>query len=193
MRGQSGAALNPVGTLGGSQAGGRIWYRLGHGLALSGRLYVPLRQPQAGDVAAGLDWQPLPALPVHLLAERRQAIGRDGRSAFSLTAYGGLSRALTRRVRLDAYAQAGIVGLRERDLFVDGAARLSAPLGPVEVGAGVWGAAQPGLARLDAGPSLAWRLPVRRAALRLEADWRVRLAGAAAPGSGPALTLAMDF
>ena len=192
-RGQDRAALAPAGTLGGSQAGGRIWYRIGHGLALSARLYLPLRQPRAGDVAAGLDWQPLPALPVHLLAERRQAIGRDGRSAFSLTAYGGLNRPLTRRLRLDAYAQAGIVGLRERDLFVDGSARLSTSLGPIEIGAGVWGAAQPDLARLDAGPSLAWRLPVRRASLRLQADWRVRLAGDAAPGSGPALTLTMDF
>jgi methenyltetrahydromethanopterin cyclohydrolase len=34
---------------------------------------------------------------------------------------------------------------------------------------------------------------VRGAAIRIEAGWRFRVAGAAAPGSGPALTLATDF
>jgi len=86
-----------------------------------------------------------------------------------------------------------MVGLRSRDLFVDGAARLSRRIGAVEVGGGAWGAAQPGASRLDAGPSLSWRLPVRDANLRLQADWRFRIAGDAAPRSGPALTLAADF
>jgi hypothetical protein len=34
---------------------------------------------------------------------------------------------------------------------------------------------------------------MRGASLRIEADWRFRVAGSAAPGSGPALTLAVDF
>ena len=68
-----------------------------------------------------------------------------------------------------------------------------APVGAVELGVGAWGAAQPGAARLDAGPGLAYRLPLRGANVRIEADWRFRLAGDAAPGSGPALTLATDF
>jgi hypothetical protein len=194
VRDESGAApLAPGGTLGGSQAGARIAYTLGGGVSLGVRGYVPLRHPAGAELAAGIDWQPFAALPVHVLAERRQRLGRDGRSAFALTFYGGASKSLGQRFRLDAYGQAGMVGLRSRDLFADGALRLSRRAGPVELGAGAWGAAQPGAARLDVGPSLAWRLPVPRAELRLQADWRFRLAGGAAPGSGPALTLAVGF
>ncbi|HKR24119.1 MAG TPA: hypothetical protein VJS15_02580 [Allosphingosinicella sp.] len=188
-----GGALAPGGTLGGSQAGARLLRPIGRGLALSGRLYLPLRRHSAAEAAAGLDWRPVARLPLHLLAERRQALGKDGRSAFALTLYGGASSELPRRLRLDAYGQAGVVGTRARDVFVDGSARISAPLGPVEIGGGAWGAAQPGAWRVDAGPSISYRLPVRGAALRLQADWRFRLAGDAAPGSGPALTLAADF
>lgn len=188
-----GSTLAPGGALGGSQAGARLLRPIGHGLALSGRLYLPLHRRSAAEAAAGLDWRPVARLPLHILAERRQSLGGDGRSAFALTLYGGASRNLPRRFRIDAYGQAGVVGTRSRDAFVDGSARVSAPLGPVEIGGGAWGAAQPGVWRVDAGPSVSYRLPVRGTALRLQADWRFRLAGDAAPGSGPALTLAADF
>jgi hypothetical protein len=188
------AVLIPGGTLGGSQAGLRINYRLSPGLAVSGRLYMPLDRPQGAEVAAGLDWRPLPGVPVHLLAERRQRVGPEGRSDFALTAYGGVSeRRLARGLRLDAYGQVGVVGLRALDLFADGAARIGVRLGPLDVGGGVWGAAQPGVSRLDVGPQASVRLPVAGASLRLSADWRFRVAGDAAPASGPALTLATDF
>jgi hypothetical protein len=189
----NGPVLAPGGTLGGSQAGARLAYALGGGFSLSGRAYLPLRRTEGAELAAGIDWRPVRALPVNLLADRRQRLGRDGRNAFALTLYGGSSRGLTPRVRLDLYGQAGVVGLRSRDLFADGALRLSRRLGPVELGAGVWGAAQPGAARLDAGPSLSWRLPIRDTNLRLQADWRFRVAGEALPRSGPALTLGADF
>jgi hypothetical protein len=188
-----GAALAPGGTLGGSQAGARITYTLGRGFALSGRAYLPLRRTAGAEVAAGVDWRPVSALPVNLLAERRQRLGREGRNAFALTFYGGTSRDLAPRLRIDLYGQAGLVGLRRRDPFVDGSIRIARRIGPVELGGGAWGAAQPGAARLDAGPSLSWRLPVPRANLRLQADWRFRLGGEARPGSGPALILAADF
>jgi hypothetical protein len=193
VRDEGGAALAPGGTLGGSQAGARVTYALGHGLGLSGRLYLPLRHTAGTELAAGVDWRPRHAIPVNLLAERRQRLGRDGRSAFALTLYGGTSRNLSQHLRLDAWGQAGVVGLRRRDLFADGALRLARRVGPVELGAGAWGAAQPGAERVDAGPSLSWRMPVRGAGLRLQADWRFRMAGEAAPRSGPSLTLAADF
>jgi len=186
---RGGAAL----ALGGSQAGARLLYRLREGLALSGRAYLPLRRRAGAELAAGIDWQPSPGLPLRLLAERRQDIGGEGRSAFALTAYGGLERRLPRGLRAEAYAQAGVVGLRSRDLFVDAVARVGVSLGPIELGGGAWAAAQPGASRIDAGPSVSWRLPVRGPALRVQADWRFRVAGDAAPGSGPALTLAADF
>lgn len=194
VRGDGGSpALTPGGTLGGSQAGARITYGIGGGFSLSARAYLPLRQTSGAELAPGIDWRPVPSLPLHLLAERRQRVGREGRNAFALTLYGGASRALTPRIRLDAYGQAGLVGLDRRDLFADGALRVARRIGPVELGAGAWGAAQPGAERLDGGPSLSWRLPVRDANLRLQADWRFRIAGDAAPRSGPSLTLAADF
>lgn len=187
------AALAPGGTLGGSQAGLRLRYRLTGNLALSARASAPLGEVAGAEIAGGLDWRPVGSLPIGLLAERRQALGRSGRSAFSLTMHGGGTGSLPGGVRLDAYAQAGVVGLRARNLFVDGAVAASLPVGPVEVGGGAWGAAQPGAARLDAGPRISWRLPVARANLRLSADWRFRIAGDAAPESGPALSLGADF
>ncbi|HYI63268.1 MAG TPA: hypothetical protein VEW71_00130 [Allosphingosinicella sp.] len=194
IRDESGRpTLAPGGTLGGSQAGARVLYRLGGGLALSGRLYAPLGRTGAAEAGAGLDWRPSARLPIHLLAERRQAIGSDGRSAFAATLYGGAGRDLARGLRIDAYGQAGLVGVRARDPFIDGSVRVFRSLGPVEIGGGAWGAAQPGVSRLDAGPSASWRLPVRGANFRLQADWRFRIAGDAVPGSGPALILAADF
>lgn len=195
----SGSPLVPTGTLSGSQAGGRLSYRLNEdrarSLALSARLYAPLDDADAAEVAVGLDWQPTSDLPVRLLAERRQAIGDDGRSAFSLFAYGGVSdRPLLRSIRVDAYGQAGIVGLRSRDLFVDGAVRARVPLSrSLSAGIGAWGAAQPGLSRLDAGPTASLRIPLAGASVTLAADWRFRVAGEARPRSGPALTLSTDF
>jgi hypothetical protein len=86
-----------------------------------------------------------------------------------------------------------VVGAEERDLFADGAIRASTPIGPVEIGAGAWGGAQPGAARLDIGPQASVRIPVGKIAIRASAEWRVRVAGDAHPGSGPAFTLSTDF
>ena len=197
VRREGGSALAPAGTLGGSQAGTRLLYRLDRDaarpVALSARVYAPLRRASAGEAALGLDWRPLPRLPLHILAERRQALGGEGRSAFGVTLYGGGSARLPAGLRLDGYAQTGVVGLRARDLFVDGSLRVTAPAGPLEIGAAAWGAAQPGATRLDAGPQISLRLPAESVNLRLSAEWRFRLAGDAAPGSGPAFTLATDF
>ncbi len=191
-------SLAAAGTLGGSQAGLRVGYRLNRDtarpLSLSGRLYAPL-EAKGAEAVLGVEWKPLADVPVRLLAERRQRLSGDGRSAFAILAYGGVSEArVAGPLRLDAYAQAGMVGLRSNDLFADGAATVSLPLGRnVQAGIGLWGAAQPGVSRLDAGPQVSLRLPVSAANMRLSAGYRVRVAGDALPASGPALTLAADF
>jgi hypothetical protein len=192
------AALAAAGLLGGSQAGARLTYRLNQDpkrpLALSFRLSGALRRASTAEAALGLDWQPARHLPIHLLAERRTALGGEGRSAFAVIAFGGISDARLGRFRLDAYAQAGMVGARSRDRFGDGSVRLSLPIGRnLSFGAGAWAAAQPDLSRLDLGPQAALRLPVAGRAVTLAADWRLRIAGNAAPGSGPTLTLGTDF
>lgn len=197
VRRGEGPQLASAGTLGGSQIGGRINYRLNRDparpLSVVARGYSPLNS-RGAEAAVGVEWQPFASLPVRLLAERRQALDKLGRSAFSLVAYGGVSdRPVVGPLRLDAYAQAGIVGLESRDAFVDGAATLNVPLldeGRFFGGAGVWGAAQPGVERLDAGPQVSWRL---FPGARVAAEWRFRLAGEAEPGSGPVLIIAKDF
>jgi hypothetical protein len=140
-----------------------------------------------------VEWQPDHSIPLRLLAERRQRLGREGRSAFALTLHGGLGQVpLPAHFHLEAYAQAGAVGTRSRDLFAEGSARAARSLGGgVSFGAGVWGATQPDAARLDLGPSATLRLPRLKASI--SADWRFRAAGRARPGSGPALTLWTDF
>ncbi len=182
------------GQLGGSQIGARALYRLDDRLAISARLYSPLNTSKGAEVALGAEVQPLRDVPVRLVAERRQAIGREGRSAFALLAHGGVSgRRVAGPVLIDAYAQAGLVGLKSRDGFVDGSLRLNLPVTEqLSVGGGAWGAAQPGVSRLDLGPQASYRLPVGNG-MRISAEWRVRVAGDARPGSGPALTLASDF
>jgi hypothetical protein len=131
---------------------------------------------------------------VWITAERRIQLGRygGGRDAFALFAEGGIyDRPMPWDFTLDGYVQAGIVGLSSRDLFADGAATFTRPVyHQFSAGFGVWGAVQPGLYRIDAGPRLT--MTVRRN-VRVHLDWRQRLAGNAQPGSGPVLTLAGDF
>jgi hypothetical protein len=197
-RSGAGPALAPGGTLGGSEAGLRLSYRVSGSpaaaLSVSARLSAPARRPQAAEVALGLDWRPSRRLPLHLLAERRQKLGSDGRSALALSAYGGFSDEKLGAFRLDAWGQVGAVGARSRDLFADGSVRLSLPLGKrIRVGGGAWGAAQPGVARFDAGPQATFRIDVAGRAVTVGAEWRFRLAGDARPGSGPALSVASGF
>ena len=83
------------------------------------------------------------------------------------------------------------MGVRSRDLFADGGMTVMRPvMGRFSAGAGVWAGAQPGLYRVDAGPRISMRV---RHNMRVDVDWRQRLAGRAEPGSGPAITLAADF
>lgn len=194
-------SLAAGGLLGGSQIGARLGYRINgdsaRPLALSARFYAPLGRPKGAEAALGVEWKPAAHIPVRLLAERRQAVGREGRSAFALMAHGGVSDwKLAGPVRLNAYGQAGVVGIRRRDPFADGSASLGIALDEAErvtLGAGIWGAAQPGASRIDVGPSLSLRVPVHQQSIRISADWRVRVSGSALPGSGPALTIGTDF
>ena len=147
-----------------------------------------------GEVAAGVRFTPFPSIPVAITAERRQAIGKfsTGRNDFALFAEGGLyQRPLGWNMLLDGYAQAGVVGIRERDFFADGGFAVTRPVwGRFSAGLGAWGGYQPGLYRVDAGPRLSMRV---RPNVSLHLDWRQRLAGAAEPGSGPAVTLGANF
>jgi hypothetical protein len=198
LRSRPGAIGSPTslasgGTLGGSQAGARLFYNISPSLAVVLRSSSDVGR-RGGEVAAGIRYRPIRTVPVWLTAERRQALGRygGGRSDFALFAEGGVyDRPAPLGFLLDGYAQAGVVGISSRDLFADGGFTLTKPIfGRFSAGFGVWGGVQPGLYRVDAGPRLTMRV---RRNVKVHLDWRQRLSGNALPGSGPALTLAGDF
>lgn len=183
------------GQLGASQGGARITYALGEArrLALSARVSTPLRGT-GREAALGIDVQPT-RLPVHLLAEQRLPLdGGQARPALQLI--GGGVVHLPLRLIAEGYAQAGAV--HRRGGFADGSVRLTRRLlgrrgFAVDLGAGAWGAAQRGVARLDTGPTLGLTLPAPGRTVRLAVDYRLRVAGRARPGSGPAVSLGSSF
>jgi hypothetical protein len=197
LRGQQGAlgpsSLASGGQLGGSQAGARLAYNFTRQIAATARTTSEVGR-RGGEVAAGVRIQPAAAIPLWFTAERRQRLGRygGGRNAFALFFESGVyERPLPWRLTLDAYLQGGVVGVHSRDGFIDGAMTVSRPVyRQFSAGLGVWGGAQPGVYRVDAGPRITMRV---RQNLKVHLDYRARLAGNAQPGSGPAVTLAGDF
>jgi len=194
--------LGNGGQLGGAQAGIRVDRLLGSGdrpapLSLYGRLSGGLRAPVAPEAALGIATRPLSGrVPLSIGLERRIALDGDARNAFAATIVTGLNPTrLAEGVMAEGYMQAGIVGLSRTDPFVDGRLSLTATLDGEDRAAGIAlsGGAQPGVLRLDIGPALHLRRPLGMKGARLLLEWRQRVAGRAAPGSGPAVTLASDF
>jgi hypothetical protein len=178
--------------LGGSEAGARLLWRFTPALAASARTSAPAYGGRGMEVAAGLRYQPFDAWPIAITLERRHSIRDYGRNAFAFFAEGGVyDRPMPWRFNLDGYFQGGVVDFKNTDWFADGQVALTRPLWRnLSGGVGMWGAAQPGLSRLDAGPRASVRLGNR---MRAHVDYRVNLAGNAQPGSGAVLTLAGDF
>ncbi len=198
--GSGGTALAGNGQLGGSQAGLRVERILtdtaSGRLAAYTRITAALDRPHAPEAAAGIAWQPGPSIPISLAVERRIGLGDGARDAFALMAVGGFGPVdLPAGIRAQGYGQAGMVGLKQRDAFVDGRLSLLHPLGrtPLSAGFSLSGGAQPHVSRLDIGPAVEVRLPLAHSPARLVAEWRQRIGGNARPGSGAALTLATDF
>jgi len=195
LRGTPGpAGISGTGTLGGSQAGARLLWRFNPHLAASLRTSAPINSRRGGEAALGVRYQPFASIPVAVTAERRKAFGQygTGRNAFAAFVEGGLyGQSMPLNSSLDTYLQAGIVGAKTRDWFVDGQAAVTRPIYKnFSAGVGVWGGAQPGLSRLDAGPRLSLRVGQR---MRVHADYRHKLLGNAQPGSGAVVTVAGDF
>ena len=194
LRGSWGpGALATGGTLGGSQVGARLTYKFSPSLAATLRSSSSVGGVRYAEVAAGVRYKPLASLPMAVTFERRQALNQwGGRDAFALFAEAGLYQTpVLGLANLDFYAQGGVVGAKSRDLFFDGAATFTRPVWKNwSAGFGVWGGAQPGLYRIDAGPRVSMAMG---RGIRLHADYRQRLAGEASPSSGPALTIAGDF
>jgi hypothetical protein len=191
-------------TYGGSQIGAVLRYRLmpsnGHRPTTYFRATAALAAGGEREVAAGLSLRPVPRVPVVLAGEARVArIGdaTDVRPAVvAVTEFAPVT--LPAGTRAEFYLQGGYVGGRSATPFVDGSVRIDrhvAQVGPVEVraGAGLWGGAQEGAQRLDIGPTATLGIAQGRGAARVGLDWRLRVAGEAAPASGPALTVSAGF
>ena len=194
----------PAGFYGGSQAGAVLRYRLSLLSALAPTLYLRassgLEYPRGEEVAAGLSFRPVPKAPIALMAEGRVTRTTSGTIVRPAAAVVTLlpPAKLPLGLRGEAYVQAGYVGGRDATAFVDGQARVEKPLlrtGRTELraGGGVWGGAQRGAGRIDVGPTATLSVPIGPAGARVSADYRIRVAGRAAPGSGVVLTLSAGF
>jgi hypothetical protein len=198
LRSDVSPGLATAGQLGGSQVGMRARYRLLGRVHLVARVSTPTGNDRGKEAALALDVTPLRTLPFTVTIERRLALDSGGRSAFGVGMFGGFDREILPRTRIDGYGQAGVVGVRSRDAYADGALRLErelAVVGQVRIGAGagLWGGAQPGVSRVDVGPQVVAHAPIGRLSVRIGAEWRQRMAGNARPGSGPVLSLGADF
>ncbi|MDO9361674.1 MAG: hypothetical protein Q7T60_02015, partial [Sphingopyxis sp.] len=204
LRDGSGTATRGYGAasqLGGSQAGLRLAYGFGEAgrLRAYGRATVAVQRVEQREIAVGVALAPFAHLPVDVAIEQRVAAGRDGRTSLAAMVTGGVTDImLPATFRLEAYAQAGIVGARRRDGFADGALVIDHALGadassPLRLGVVAAAAVQPGASRVDIGPRLTLRLPDLGQGGRIALDWRHRIAGDSSPDSGVALTLAADF
>lgn len=202
-RSQAGAGLVPNGQLGGSQAGVRIRKTLfdaGSNMTLgaSVRASTSLGSVQR-EVAVGGSLRIEGRVPVEIIAERRFGLDAGTRDRFVLLGATGVDDVhLPAKALLSGYAQAGIAGTRSRDGFADGSVRVERRLVQeerleVRAGANLWGAVQPGLSRVDVGPSVSVKLDTPGAPMRVSVEWRQRLSGNAAPASGPAITVGADF
>lgn len=169
-------------------------------MQLYGRGSAALYHRQQSEAAFGASYRPIAKIPLDVAVERRQKIGADGRNAMAAMLVGGVSaKPLPAQFQLNAYVQAGLVGARSQDGFVDGALVVDRDLrgagkaNGFRLGMVVAGAAQPQLSRLDAGPRVTLALPKLGQGVWAALDWRSRIAGKAEPSDGPALSLGMDF
>jgi hypothetical protein len=198
----TGAAAAPV--YGGSQAGAVLRYELAPGSRHRPAAYVravhALTGAREGDLAAGVALRPLAGLAVTAHGEARLSRREGGTelrpAAFVSAGVDALPVAGGAIAR--GYAQAGYVGGRDATAFADGSVIVEKPLwrdrdSALTAGAGTWGGAQRGAARLDIGPTASLRFRLGQGAARLSADYRLRIAGQAEPAAGAALTLSAGF
>ena len=201
---------SPAGTLGNGQYGGSqsavmaaipvLRFSGNPGLSrqsMAGRLSVAHGSVRERELAAGVRWRPVARIPVQIIAERR--LREDRPDAFAALVAGGRSDiTLPLRFRLDGYGQAGFVSGRGGGPFADVAAHAHRPIAQSQrasfaIGAGIWGGGQGNVMRADVGPNVRANVTAGDALFQLEASWRVRVAGHAQPGNGPAITLSTSF
>jgi hypothetical protein len=194
---------------GASQTGAVLQYRLapssGHDPRLYARAYRALVTRGENEIAAGASLRPLARVPVRLAGEVRYTDAAFF-DAFRPAAY-AVTELRPLRLPLGAqaeiYAQGGWVGGPGATPFADAqasvirsvpvVARLTDERLRLSLGAGAWGGAQKDAQRADIGPTLRLDTRIGKVPARIAADWRLRVAGDAAPGSGVAVTVSAGF
>lgn len=193
-----------AGAYGASQAGVVLRYRLAHHDPHRAALYLRansgLNRPLDEELSAGFSLRPIPRLPLAVMGEVRASPARE---KITVRPAGAVVTELPAvrfpaGLRGEVYGQAGWLGGKDPTPFIDGQARLDKRVGGLRdaefgLGMGAWAGAQSGSSRIDMGPSLRLDLHVSGANARLTADYRWRVAGQAAPGSGAAMTFSAGF
>lgn len=203
-RGGADSVLASRPSYGRSQAGGIVRYHLAATSPLRPRVYLrasaALAGPREQEVAVGLSARPADRLPIRVAAEARVTESSRGTrirpAAYAVTEVPPFQLPLD--MTAEVYAQAGYVGGDFATAFADGQVRVDRAVfqreeAEISGGVGLWGGAQKGASRLDIGPTAAVSFRIRGARARVEAGYRLRVAGAAAPASGPTLTLSAGF
>lgn len=197
------AILTSRPSYGRSQAGGVIRYGLSEA-PLRAQVYLRASAALSGaperEAAAGISARPMPGFPVRLAVEARVS-ETSGRTSVRAATYAVTELPPIRLpldVQAEVYAQAGYVDGEFATAFADGQARLDRVVfrsgnAAMNAGVGMWGGIQDGASRLDVGPAAAVSFELGDARGRVEAGYRFRVAGAAAPPSGPALTISASF
>lgn len=194
---------------GASQTGAVLQYRLapasGHDPRLYARAYRALVTRGENEIAAGVSLRPLARVPVRVAGEVRYTDAAFF-SAFRPAAY-AVTELPPLRLPFGAegevYAQGGWVGGPGATPFADAqasvtravpvVARLTDERLRLSLGAGAWGGAQKDAQRADVGPTLRLDTGIGKVPARIVVDWRLKVAGDAAPGSGVAVTVSAGF
>lgn len=187
------------GLLGGAQVGARLVVPLKRdSLSVSAGVSAPLHARQGQEAKLGFSITPIREQSLEIIAERRFGLTSRTPSRFVIMAVGGFdSMRVSKGWQAKGYAQAGVAGMRKRMTFADGQITVTRPTdkaarSAIKAGFGLWASAQPNLARLDIGPVLETRLEAKHP-VTLSLQWRHRIAGKAAPSSGPALVIGTGF
>jgi hypothetical protein len=153
-----------------------------------------------GEGAAGLSVRAIPGIPAALMVEARvthDGAGRTIRPAAMVVTELDVM-ALPGGLEAEIYAQGGYIAGRGATPFGDIQTRVTARAFDrgrvrVDLGGGAWAGGQRGAKRADIGPTAIVSLPLGGGAMRVAADWRLRVAGDALPASGPAVTISAGF
>jgi hypothetical protein len=210
--GDGGAGVAAAPLLGGGQSGFRLGYSLSPLAQRPLQLFARASIAQdwldfdgdSAQAAVGISWRPLGHNGPSIEVERLIGLGENARDAFAARLAGGASGKANMGLPFDlsAYGELGVVGLRSADLYGGGQAYALSPVLSretlkVSLGGGLWASAQRTggrtVSRVEIGPSAQVSAPLGDGAIEARLEYRARVAGNAAPGSGATFTLATSF